>query len=522
VKVALFTDNYLESGKVLEPFRVELLKEFCRRCSAVILIQSNDYMDGQGSFKTRNDETHVLSALKSFRPDFVFSLNRSGLNREILLQLECPIASWYIDNPNRFEKNLRQFKTGEKVFCATKYQLDWMKAFSAAEGISVDTAYLPFCTSERQFYPDDSIPSSDMCDVSFVGTLWDPTLLSRMFNDLIQTDEQKAVVLNLFESYAEKYDEGLPTYLRSRLPNEGMAVDQWRTLVDDFISSSRRIQILRQLADLDLRIYGTRTWSGFSLFASTELFKRFSVTPIVSPKALANLYRHSRTAISIANHQAQTGFPIRIFDILATGTPLITDRHSELGELFEEGKMFLSYSSPREAREQVDQVLNNQKVAERMRTAALAEVRSKHTFANRVSTVLGGLPAAACPENITFVSEQLAEDFLIHDSEFRNASFKRLSVGTFKEISRLPKSVQKPAKLAGRLARAANMWLLALYLPIKYIRTRSDRTQRGSIIEDLKFLWGDLRLVFQAQSRILKIHVNRYRYLLSKSQDTGT
>jgi len=74
---------------------------------------------------------------------------------------------------------------------------------------------------------------------------------------------------------------------------------------------------------------------------------------------------------------------------MASGTPLVTDRHQELDELFEEEGEFLGYDSPEEARERVVEVVRDREKATRLATRALAVVKARHTFGNRVEAMLG-------------------------------------------------------------------------------------------------------------------------------------
>ena len=131
----------MASGTVLDPFRAELLKEFARRSSELMLVQSTDYMNDDGWFTSRKGMRHVLRSIKNYKPDFAFSLNRSGFNVEVLEELNCPTASWFIDNPSRFEANLRRYKKDEKIFCATKHQMDWMNSFLKTSNLEVEVQY---------------------------------------------------------------------------------------------------------------------------------------------------------------------------------------------------------------------------------------------------------------------------------------------------------------------------------------------------------------------------------------------
>ena len=47
----------------------------------------------------------LLRAVVEFKPDFVFTVNHLGVDREgvlidLLARLELPLASWFVDNPH--------------------------------------------------------------------------------------------------------------------------------------------------------------------------------------------------------------------------------------------------------------------------------------------------------------------------------------------------------------------------------------------------------------------------------------
>lgn len=412
MKLAFLTDNYMNmvGRSVLDPFRRELLLSLAERCSEMLFVQANDYLhEFEDKGITAASESHVLSRVRAFRPDLVISLNRAGLNSSILSAIEAPVISWYIDNPNRFEGSRRRYKPGERIFCATRFMVDWVR--QDLRGIQAQPEYLPFCTNGRIFNPDHRPKDqSEFCDVSFVGTLWEPsTVMNLTRREFADPSVKKRFQEGLLR-YLADYNFDLYAEVAGALP-EAFTPTFFKNRIDDFISTQRRLEILGRLADLDLEVYGTDPWIPYSLLISPRLYQACRTAQIQTPEQLASLYRRTRVGISIAHQQAQSGFPIRIFDILGAGLPLVTDRHQELTDLFEEGRMFLSYETPGEARECVLSLLRDRERAERMGSAAVDAIRENHNFSHRSASLIGGDRKAEI-SSIEIVSEYLDPRFL--------------------------------------------------------------------------------------------------------------
>ena len=411
MKIAFLSHNYMDSPHKLDPFRSELVKEFARRTSEFLFLQVNDYFDGEGNFHSEFSRTIVINALKDFAPDLVFSINRSGLNPEVIGILKCPIYSWYVDNPHRFPKNFRGQAPGERIFIASKstFLLDWMRKDLGNPAFEFE--YLPFCANDAVFKPaENPVPESDRCDVSFVGTLWDPYSTVSFLNGTVRSEPERLELLKGFENYLRDYSADIQTSLPKAIQKEWSS-SAARTQFDDFISTQSRLTVLGKLTDLNVEIYGNATWAGYALLYSPKLLQAFRTTHINTPEALARLYQRSRVGLSIAHHQAQCGFPIRIMDLLATGVPLVTDRHQEIADLFEEGKAFLAYDDADQASEHVRRILGDPKFANTLRDTGIREIREKHTFPRRVDQILDHAPYRAL-KRVTIVSEILSPLFL--------------------------------------------------------------------------------------------------------------
>lgn len=434
MKIAFLTDNYMP-GRWLDPFRALLLKTAIQTSSELLYVQCNDYLGRFAVVRGSRGQAHIIKSLTEFAPDLIFSLNRAGLTAEVMNATKASIASWYIDNPDRFPGELRQFAKNEKVYCATRFQMDWLRLKHPEVS---NLHYLPFCTDDTIFRPDANLPESSKCDVSFVGTLWDPAPFLEWTTQLNNTDEDRAFILNGMKEYQQNYLSDFPERLAQRLQTENHV--QVKNYLNDFLSSRRRLAVLDRLSDLQLEIYGNSTWDLQTLLRGDALYQSFRLKPLETPEQLSALYRRTRVAISIAHQQAQTGFPIRVFDIFASGTPLVSDPHAEIDELFGEG-LYLKSISPEAYSENVRRLLADKALAKKMSETALNEVRSRHTFMHRLGTIqertLSRLPSG----RVTVVAERFNMAALTDDPDLKAFQASRRMVRqaeTSAPVSKVP------------------------------------------------------------------------------------
>jgi glycosyltransferase involved in cell wall biosynthesis len=80
---------------------------------------------------------------------------------------------------------------------------------------------------------------------------------------------------------------------------------------------------------------------------------------------------------------------MRVFEVMCTGTPLVTNRDVVgLEELFAEGVHFCGYEGTDEAVEAVERVIADEALAGRMAREAEQEVRARHRYDHRVARIL--------------------------------------------------------------------------------------------------------------------------------------
>lgn len=79
---------------------------------------------------------------------------------------------------------------------------------------------------------------------------------------------------------------------------------------------------------------------------------------------------------------------MRTFEVMSTGSFLLTGWNPTIEELFEDGKHLVLYRSPEEMIEKAKYYLDHDEERERIAQAGFDEVRAKHTILHRVKTIL--------------------------------------------------------------------------------------------------------------------------------------
>lgn len=102
---------------------------------------------------------------------------------------------------------------------------------------------------------------------------------------------------------------------------------------------------------------------------------------------MARMYSRARVGF---NCSLADDLNMRLFEIPACGLPLVTNAidGNGLDELFETGRHLLTYRTPAELFEQVDRLLSDRRLAERIAREGLSEVRLRHTYDLRMRQVL--------------------------------------------------------------------------------------------------------------------------------------
>lgn len=99
----------------------------------------------------------------------------------------------------------------------------------------------------------------------------------------------------------------------------------------------------------------------------------------------AKKYGESKIAFNVA---MKDDINMRCFEVMATGTMLLTDRIYSIENLFENGKHLVLYDDHKDMAEKAKYYLANNEEREKIAEAGYEEVIKNHTINNRVMTIL--------------------------------------------------------------------------------------------------------------------------------------
>lgn len=99
----------------------------------------------------------------------------------------------------------------------------------------------------------------------------------------------------------------------------------------------------------------------------------------------ARKYSMSRLVV---NDSIKNDLNMRTFEVMATGTPLLTEENAPLLELFQPGVHLLTFATIDEAVQKARYLLANPLIAREMGQKGLAEILEKHTYRHRTLDIL--------------------------------------------------------------------------------------------------------------------------------------
>lgn len=326
----------------------------------------------------------LFETLTSFRPDFVLSINLSGMDTHGLLagllhDLNVPLAAWFVDDP-------RTILMGSRAYASeTAIAFTWEAAY---------TGYLRDCGfAEAHLLPlavDDTLFNAPPAEEwplppSFVGN----SMVEFAEREWAWLRERPALLKTVEHAFSSgrvtraSFAEGIEAILGKTA--SAFDADELRHAeLVCFVEGTRRLR--QSLADatgtLGAVMRGDAGWQGRATLVGApvhyfeELPAHYRATPV-------NL---NATSIQMANAVNQ-----RVFDCPAAGGFLLTDAQSSLVDLFDADREVAVYRSMEECGEMLQQYLAAPRLRAEMTARARARILGEHTYHHRLGTLLAAL-----------------------------------------------------------------------------------------------------------------------------------
>ncbi len=342
----------------------------------------------------------LLSGLVEFRPDFIFSINHIGFDKEgwltgFLAAAELPAATWYVDNP---EPIIRAWPANVspwvQVFAWDRQQVNSLKSMGFPHA-----DYLPLAADERLFRPCRGLPASRFGapPAAFVGSSWTQRVNQMLAHFAGQQDKLAAIetAARAFQTspgYTPREDLARVYPGLERLPLleqvELEAAVLWRACQRD-----RREKIV-PLSRLGLTVFGDPAWRQV-LPEPGNYGGRIDYR-----RELPVLYQVTGVNLNVTSLQMKQGLNQRVFDVPAAGAFLLTDEKEVLWEIFSEAEV-ATYGNLAEAADKLAFYRKHPQIRARLAAQARHRVLAGHTYVHRMRQVLAVMqarfPAAHLP-----------------------------------------------------------------------------------------------------------------------------
>ncbi|MDR3175876.1 MAG: glycosyltransferase [Desulfovibrio sp.] len=383
-RVLLLTSAYFLMGEI---------QSACERMGvAHRLLQLPDGELEQDEFIKR-----LLSLVLEFRPDFVFTINHLGVDREgvltdLLEKLALPLASWFVDNPHLI------------LYLYPRLKSPWVSLFTwDADNISSLRAlgfehvrYLPLGTDLTRFHPRKEIfpdlPLAWDRRIAFVG--------NSMVHKVLKRKERSRISRPLLDTYREAA--------------WGFAQSEERS-VHDFIEKNRPdlFAHFQALPDIETRLHyeTTVTWEATRVYRLSCIKAILPFTPLIAgddgwfallpdtrqwhyhPELnyyteLPLFYPCADVNFNCTSMQMKGAVNQRVFDVPAAGAFLLTDYREQVEKLFEPGKEIICYRSPEEAASLAEEYSARPAARLAVAEAARRRVLLEHGYEHRVAALI--------------------------------------------------------------------------------------------------------------------------------------
>ena len=344
---------------------------------------------------------HMLKAVIEFKPDFAFTINHLGVDREgvladLLEHLKLPLASWFVDNPHLilYMYN-RLVSPWAALFTYDADNLDSLRALGFAH-----VFYLPLGTDTKRFVAPSRtelgrVPADHpwRSDVSFVGNSMIYKVGQRM-----RAGHFPAPLLRTYRSVAAEYreDEGhsVREYLNARRPELAEIFNALPTIETKLAYEAMitweatrqyRLDCVKNILPFKPLIVGDTGWN----IALRNEARPWRLHPEVNYYGdLPMLYPLSAINFNCTSKQMKGAVNQRVFDVPAAGAFLITDWRYQIERLFDPGKEVVCYQEPAEAEGLTRYYLAHPAERARIAAAARRRVLAEHDYDYRVNSLL--------------------------------------------------------------------------------------------------------------------------------------
>ncbi|MDR2488805.1 MAG: glycosyltransferase [Desulfovibrio sp.] len=354
----------------------------------------------------------LLTEVTDFRPDFIFTINHLGMDREgvlaeLLERLRLPLASWFVDNPHLILYMYSQLlNPWTAIFSWDVDNLASLRDYGFER-----VAYLPLGTDVHRFLPPDHTPGwSGLPDppkawngeVAFVGNSMHSKVAARIERTSFPP-ELLAGYQDIAAGFAATDERFVRAYLMRNHPAllpcfdglESVEVKlSYEAMITWEATRQYRLSCVEGILPFAPLIVGDSGWK--DIFAERDAARGFKASWHYCPEVgyydeLPRLYPRAAVNFNCTSKQMKGAVNQRVFDVPATGAFLLTDYREQVENLFEPGREIICYRSPEEAGDLARYYLAHPEARLAVSAAARRRILNEHSYEHRLRSLIAGM-----------------------------------------------------------------------------------------------------------------------------------
>ncbi|WP_456273262.1 glycosyltransferase family protein [Bacillus sp. AK031] len=340
------------------------------------------------------NDKHLLSEISRISPRYVFTINFSKKIAHICKALEIIYISWTVDTPAYSlydEKNLKFHHCFYFIYDQGVVSSLTIKGLERV-------FYLPVGVNVNRFDKIfiDHNDKKFISDISFVGTTGMENEYNLKFRHTLSDELKKRIEVKFLEQITKPDESILYDFIDESIINlferelEGKILHNNEELLERKTklyyllgrkySQLERMYVMKELSQLDLKVYGDQYWS--------EIVKSQFVGEAEHFNDMPKIFKLSKINLNITRKFVESGLPMRVFDILGAGGFLLTNEKKDIKRLFTLGKDLEVFRDWQDLREIINYYLIHPKAREQLRLTGQETVRNHHTFKHRLEEMM--------------------------------------------------------------------------------------------------------------------------------------
>jgi len=329
----------------------------------------------------RDAIARLFESIISFRPDFILSVNLSGMDTNGLFaalfdDLQTPHVTWFVDDPRTIIMGSRAYASDRAI------ALTWDEAYAPylRDAGFPCVEWLPLAVDSTVF---NAPPHTTTSPPTFVGNSME-AFAERAWNGLAPYPNLKAAATAAFEAghvTRDAFINGVSAIVGKEMFATLDAESERSLEMLFFIEGTRRLR--RCYADAlvpeGLAVRGDEGW---------KLAFPDAGEPLSYLEQLPTFYGQCALNFNVTSIQMPGAVNQRVFDCPAAGGFLLTDAQPDLERLFDVDHEIARYRSPEEAVDLFRYYVAHEEAKRIIIEAARTRILGEHTYMHRLLKIV--------------------------------------------------------------------------------------------------------------------------------------